>query len=224
MSSPSAKRQRSAKDVPYELLYWPGIPGRGEFMRLLFEESGAEYKDHAQLDAIATVKELRGLIGAVGGDNNPPICAPPVLRHGDLLINQTPNILLYLGQQLGLAPAFGDDSDGLYHINQLVLTALDGLCNEVHDTHHPIATSLYYEDQKDEAKRRATDYTTNRLPKFLGFFEDVLKAETSGEGPWLYGGSLTYADLVLFQVGSCSNPVVAVARHIASVRSEKSQG
>ena len=31
----------------YELLYWPGIPGRGEFIRLAFEAAGVSYKDVA---------------------------------------------------------------------------------------------------------------------------------------------------------------------------------
>jgi glutathione S-transferase len=177
------------------------MPGRGEHVRLLLEEAGVEYKDHAQLDAGGAVKQIRALTAEsdLGDDINPPVCAPPLLRHGDLLLNQTPNILLYLGPRLGLAPGFDDEHDGLYHVNQLALTALDGLSNEAHDTHHPIASSLYYEDQKEEAKRKAADYRANRLPKFLGFFERAVKSKASGEGPWLYGGKLTYADLVLFQ-------------------------
>lgn len=84
-------------------------------------------------------------------------------------------------------------------MNALALTALDGLCNETHDTHHPIAVGDYYEAQKVEAKKRAADYVKSRLPKFLGHFEKVLGGAASGRGEWLYGGRLTYADLVLFQ-------------------------
>jgi len=84
-------------------------------------------------------------------------------------------------------------------VNQLTLTALDGLSNEVHDVHHPVDTGLYYEDQKEEAKRKADGYLKNRLPKFLGYFERVLGGEASKGGEWLYGGRLTYADLVLFR-------------------------
>jgi glutathione S-transferase len=203
MSSPAAKRQKQSKEeYQYELIYWPGIPGRGEHARLLFEEAGAQYTDHA-IEPGPAMKLLRSLISEdnVGYDINPPVCAPPILKHGDLLINQTPNILLYLGPRLGLAPSLDDEDGGLYHVNQLALTALDGLSNEAHDTHHPVATGLYYEDQKEEAKRKAKEYTSNRLPKFLGYFERVLKGKASGTGPWLYGGKLTYADLVLFQVG-----------------------
>lgn len=203
----SAKRQKTAKDgVPYELVYWPGIPGRGEHIRLLLEEAGAAYTDKAlQPDEEGGgAKAVLALIDPshMGDDvGNPPILAPPVLRHGDLVLSQTPNILMYLAPRLGLAPSADDDDvDGIYRLNSLVLTALDGLSNEVHDCHHPIAVSLYYEDQKDEALRRSQDYVKNRLPKFLGYFERVLKSKASGEGPWLYGGRLTYADLVLFHV------------------------
>ena len=199
-----AKKPRSAKDVPYHLIYWPGIPGRGEHIRLALEEAGAEYTDTAHTQG--GMDEVMGYVdanAAADGDNgvNPPVFAPPILKHGDLVISQTPNILLYLGQRLGLAPRAPDeDEDGLYRVNELALTALDGLSNEPHDCHHPIASGLYYEDQKAESERRARDYVANRLPKFLGYFERVLAAKASGDGPWLYAGRLTYADLVLFQV------------------------
>lgn len=191
------------KDVPYELIYWPGIPGRGEFVRLALEEGGATYTDTAHIEK-GMDQVLAQIDGEnVGDDENPPPLAPPVLRHGDLLISQTPNILLYLGPRLGLVPsAEGEDGDpdALYRVNALVLTALDGLSNEVHDCHHPIASGLYYEDQKEESLRKSKDFIQNRLPKFLGYFERVIKGKASGDGPWLYGGRLTYADLVLFQV------------------------
>ena len=185
-------------EPPFELIYWPGLPGRGEFVRLLFEESGVPYKDIAKTpqEAVAAVK---GLIDPenCGDEFNPPILAPPALKHGDLLLNQTSNILMYLAPRLGLLPL---DSNGLFHLNQIVLTILDGLVNELHDTHHPVSVSAYYEDQKPEAKKRAKCFTEERLPKFLTYVQRVLKAPTSGKGPWLYGAKLSYADLVLFQV------------------------
>ena len=130
----------------YHLIYWPGMPGRGEHVRLLLEEAGADYTDTARGDGPfqEPPKEVLARIDPshLGDELNPPHLAPPMLKHGDLVINQTPNILLYLGPKLGLAPKPGDeDADGLYAINGLVLTALDGLSNECHDCHHPIATS-----------------------------------------------------------------------------------
>jgi glutathione S-transferase len=173
----------------YELYYWPEIQGRGEFVRLALEEAGAEYVDVA-----------RGR----GGDSKmfafmertrlqqPPF-APPFLKAGKLIIGQTANILLYLGRRHGLAPA---SEAGLLWTHQLELTIADFLV-EIHDTHHPIGSGLYYEDQKKEAKRRARDFLKNRVPKFLDYFETVLARNKTG---FLVGARLTTPDLSMFQI------------------------
>ena len=200
MSAPASKRQKtSSSSPPYELLYWPGIPGRGEHVRLCFEETGTPYTDVCNADK-ARMQELLSLISDknTGDLLNPPTLAPPFLRHGDVIISQTPNITLYLAPKLGLAGP-EEDENAIYRINELALTALDGLSNEAHDTHHPIAISAYYEEQKEEAKRKSKDYVANRIPKFLGYFERVLQGEASKGGEWLYGGQLTCADLVFWQ-------------------------
>ncbi|GJN78261.1 hypothetical protein PLIIFM63780_001754 [Purpureocillium lilacinum] len=200
MSAPQAKRVKTNDDAPYELIYWPGIPGRGELVRVLFEEAGVPYTDTAKTEGNKAAPLVLGYMdaGNTGDATNPPVFAPPVLKHGSLTINQVPNILLYLAPKLGLAGA-DSDGDGLFHLNEIVLTLLDGFVNEIHETHHPVATSLTYEEQKPEAKKRAKAFTDERLPKFLGYVQRVLDAKTSGDGPWLYGGKLAYADLVLFQ-------------------------
>ena len=174
----------------YELYYWPHIPGRGEFIRLALEEGGAAYVD------VARKPEVEG-----GG--RPPVqrvletadgrtpFAPPVLKAGKLLVSQTANILLYLGPRLRLAPK---EEAGRLFTNGLQMTIAD-LVVEAHDAHHPIAKSLYYEDQKAESLRRAENFRTLRLPKYLGYFERLL-----GGGRHLVGKSVTYADLSLFQV------------------------
>lgn len=197
MSQPEAKRQKT-DDGEYELIYWPGIPGRGEFIRLLFEDSGTPYKDTGKGDPSSAVSKVTSLTSSKGDAANPPVFAPPALRHGDdVLIHQTANIMMYLAPKVGLAPT---DLVALYHLNAIALTLLDGLSDEVHETHHPIATGQYYEDQKPEAKKRAKAFTEERLPKFLAYVQRVLDGEKSGEGPWLYGGECSYVDLVLFQV------------------------
>lgn len=200
MSEPQTKGAKTGNDAPYELIYWPGLPGRGEFTRLLFEEAGVPFTDHTK-SADKVIRWVQELIGPdhIGDETNPPIFAPPALKHGDLLVHQCPNILLYLAPRLGLAPTEGTE---IYHLNQIVLTLLDGFVAEMHETHHPIATSMYYQDQKVEAKKRSRAYIDERIPKFLTYVQRVLDAKTSGSGPWLYGDSLTYADLVLFQVRS----------------------
>ncbi|KAF7888118.1 uncharacterized protein EAF02_002659 [Botrytis sinoallii] len=181
--------------TPYELIYYTGVPGRGEHVRLILEEAGVQYKDTQSLSFDEARKNVVTWL-AGGGHGNPPYFAPPLFKHGDLIISQTPNILLYLGPKLGLA---GSRENDLYRVNALALTALDLLSNEVHDTHHPIATILPWEDQKEESKRRSKEWVQNRLPNVLAYWQRVLENEEQGPGPWLLGKIFRYADLVLFQ-------------------------
>lgn len=176
----------------YELYYWPEIQGRGEFVRLALEEAGADYVDVARREDGGLAALLRLLDGE---EVERPPFAPPFLRAGPHIIGQTANILLFLGHRLGLAPA---DEDGRLWAHQLQLTIAD-LVQEAHDTHHPISANYYYEEQKAEAKRRATDFLGRRAPKFLGYFERALARNTAGDRH-LVGANLTYPDLSLFQV------------------------
>jgi glutathione S-transferase len=179
----------------YELYYWPHIQGRGEFIRLALEEGGADYVDVArqpEQDGGGRPAVQRLLVKAA--DGRTPF-APPVLKAGKLLISQTANILLYLGPRLGLVSKA--EASRLW-AHQLQLTMADFVL-EAHDSHHPIAKSLYYEDQKPEALRRSDDFRKLRLPKFLGYFERVLDENPAGDRH-LVGKSLSYPDLSMFQV------------------------
>jgi len=179
----------------YELYYWPGIQGRGEFVRLALEEAGADYVDTALLPE-SKGGGVPALERFLSGDAVPrPPFAPPFLKAGRKLIAQTANILLYLGGPLKLAPR---DAEGRLWTNALQLTVAD-LVVEIHDTHHPISGGLYYEQQKPAARRRTTDFLANRLPKYLGYFERVLE-RNDARGPWLVGAHLTYPDLSLAQI------------------------
>lgn len=173
----------------YELFYWPGIQGRGEFIRLALEDAGASYADVARAPrgtaALEKFLESRAL-------KRLPF-APPFLKAGKLVIAQTANILFYLGPRLRLAPKSGPDR---LWVHQLQLTTADWLA-EVHDTHHPIGPGLYYEEQKRESKRRAADFLAQRLPKYLTYFDGVLRRNPGGT---LLGKSVCYADLSLFQM------------------------
>jgi glutathione S-transferase len=178
----------------YELYYWPSIQGRGEFARLALEEAGADYRDVAREGDRGMAAMMKLLDGRAAP--RPPF-APPFLKAGRLLIGQTANILLFLGPRHGLAPA---TEGGRLWTHQLQLTIAD-LVQEVHDTHHPIASGLYYRDQRKEARRRAADFRENRAPKFLDYFERVLARNRSGAG-FLVGARLSYADLSLFQIAA----------------------
>jgi glutathione S-transferase len=177
--------------MTYQLHYWPTIQGRGEFVRLALEEAGAAYVDVAREPEDDGGGE-EALMSDLAQGDHPPF-APPYLVDGDLVIGQTANILLHLGLRHRLAPKA---EGGRLWVNQLQLTIAD-LVAEAHDVHHPVGMGLYYEDQKDEAARRAKEFRTQRMKKYLGWFETVL--ERAPKGGWLTGEDLTYADLSLFQ-------------------------
>jgi glutathione S-transferase len=172
----------------YELYYWPGIQGRGEFVRLALEEAAADYVDVARgkRGTAAMMKMMEARSGT------PPF-APPFLKAGTLVIAQVANILLYLGARHGLAPKA---EAGRLWLHQLQLTVAD-LVVEVHDTHHPLGVTLYYEDQRGPAKKRTQEFWKARVPKYLGYFEQLLQ---EGGGAYLTGRRLTYVDLSLFQI------------------------
>jgi glutathione S-transferase len=180
--------------MTYELHYWPTIQGRGEFVRLALEAAGADYTDVARgkgkgRGVSATLRRM----GAA--DLAHPPFAPPFLVHGKHTIGQSAAILLYLGPRLGLV---GKTEAARIWTHQLQLTIADAVA-EVHETHHPIATSLYYEEQKSEAAQRARAFREQRIPKFLGWFNTVLARNPAGSS-WLVGARLSYADLSLFQL------------------------
>jgi glutathione S-transferase len=172
----------------YELYYWPSIQGRGEFIRLALEEAAADYVDVAR-GKRGTAAMMRMMEARSG---TPPF-APPFLKAGNLVIGQAANILLYLGARHGLAPKA---EAGRLWVHQLQLTVAD-LVVEVHDTHHPLGVTLYYEDQRGPAKKRSQEFWKERVPKYLGYFERLLK---NGGGAYLTGRRLTYVDLSLFQI------------------------
>lgn len=171
----------------YQLYYWTGIQGRGEFVRLALEDAGAAYTDVAREEGDGCMTPF------MHGEHAGAIpFAPPFLKAGRLVIAQVANILQYLGPPLGLVP---DSEARRIQAHQIELTITD-LVAEVHDSHHPVASSLYYEDQQAEARRRAKDLRETRLPKFLGHFELVMER---GGGRYALREH-SYVDLSLFQL------------------------
>ncbi len=171
----------------YELYYWPTIQGRGEYVRLALEDAHADYVDVARgKGGTATMMQMMQT-GAT------PSFAPPFLKAGKLVIGQTANILHYLGPRLDLAPKA---EAGQLWLHQLQLTIADFVV-EVHDTHHPIGVSLYFEQQRVPARKRTAEFWKERVPKYLGYFEGLLAAS---KGAWITGRKVSYVDLSLFQI------------------------
>ncbi len=175
-----------------QLYYWPMIQGRGEFVRLALEDAGARYVDVARAKGgMAAMQRF------LDGDEKGALpFAPPFVKVGRVIVSQTANILAFLAPALGLVP---DDEAQRAEVAQIQLTIAD-LVAEAHDAHHPIAASLYYEDQKAEAKRRTRSFVDQRVPKYLGALERVLERNRRSRGRWLVGRERTYADLSAFQV------------------------
>jgi len=200
-SSHNAKRVKI--DPVYELFYWPGMPGRGEFVRIALEAAGIPYTDVGNVKSRG-VKEVVAVIGDIPAapDGACAAFAPPALRILDsdepLLISQTPNILLYLGEHHA---SLGAQGNAKYRVNQYTLTALD-FTNEAHDSHHPLGPGDYYENQKPEAYRRSKEFREARIPKFFGHFEHQLaynSEHSGGDGKFFVGDKLTYADTTIWQ-------------------------
>jgi glutathione S-transferase len=181
--------------MAYQLYYHARIQGRGEFVRLALEEAGADYVDIGRMP-----EDLGGGQGAVlammgeAGGAQPPF-APPILKDGDYTISHTANILMYLGARTGLAPA---DEQARHWLHGLQLTITDFI-KDVHDTHHPVANSLFYEDQKDEAAAANEKFHELRVPKYFGYFEKVIASNPAKSG-WLVGDALSYGDLSIYHL------------------------
>ena len=180
--------------MTYQLHYWPGIQGRGEFVRLALEAAGAPYVDVARSD-----KPGQGLPALMHQLKSPSVTRPafacPLLVDGKRVVGQSAAILLYLGPRLGLVGK--SEADRLW-THQIQLTIADAV-DEAHDTHHPVGTSMYYEDQRQEAKTAAKGFRTQRIPKYLGWLETLLERNPKGH-KHLVGAKLCYADLSLFQL------------------------
>lgn len=173
----------AAVSTPYDLYYWPVLPGRGEVIRMILEDAGVAYRDVARDEGFAAITAVRE--GALG---EPRPYAPPVLKHGDLVLSQSAVIARYLGERHGLASS---DERGRLLTQQHFLGWSD-LMAETHETHHPIAVGLHYEEQRDAAKERAHHFLANRLGSWLDHFERIV---SHGEGHQV-PGVMTYADFM----------------------------
>lgn len=181
--------------MAYELYYWDGLQGRGEFVRLALEDAGAEYIDVAR-ESKTSGYGMDAMMKLLNSKSEPHIpFAPPFLKDGELIVPHVANILLYLGPKLNLAPK----DEGLRYVAHGLQLTIADFVTEVHDTHHPLATDLYFEDQKDAAKIRAKSFIEQRVPKFFGYFERVLKQNPHGDKQ-MVGDAVTYVDLSMFQL------------------------
>lgn len=180
--------------MTYDLYYWPMIPGRGEYPRLVLEAAEVPYRDIARLPE-SEGGGMAAMTAFLEGERGAFIpFAPPFLVDGDIVIAQAAEIAAYVGERHGLAPLTEPER---HFARSVSLTTAD-LVAEAHEVHHPVGVGLYYEDQKAEAVRRADGFRNERMPKFLGWYEQLLARNPDGDA-WLVGDRLSHADLGLFQ-------------------------
>jgi len=174
--------------VALTLIYWPSLPGRGEYVRLLLEALTLPYTDLARAEGAAAVVEARG-----AADPGPPAFAPPMLVDDGLQaprrIAQTSAILQYVDDTYG---PWGDRAVDRYDKLQVMLTLMD-VVSEAHDTHHPLDVGSAYEAQAEAAKARAAAFQQTRIPRWIAHFERIA---TAGDGEGLLGGR-SFVDLAL---------------------------
>ena len=163
----------------YHLYYWPGIQGRGEYVRLALEEAAAEYVDYALLPpqrgggVPAMMRYLEGR-----GIATPPF-APPFLRAGRQLSRRPPiSCCSSAAARTGAAQRSGATLGTPAAIDH------GGLRGGDPRHHHPLGGGLYFEQQKAAAKRRTREFLAQRIPKYLHYFETVA-ARNRTAGPWL---------------------------------------
>lgn len=167
-----------------QLYYWPTLPGRGDFIRLVLEDAGLAYEDVAR----RPTEEGGGAAAVLQMRKQATGFAPPYLSAETTTIAQVCAICDWLVER-------GDIPGGQRSLTlQLGLTVAD-LVSEVHDTHHPVSTTLTYEQQATEAARAGQLFCTKRLPMWLAYLQRL----HDGFGDEGLLGPFTWADIHVFQ-------------------------
>lgn len=185
-------------DDKWQLLYWPSHvngeimagAGRGEYLRVIFEEAGVEYEDVSAGLQEYFWDRL---------DLQPyPVLAPPVIRKGHFVLSQTSVCAKHLAIDFGLYPSDPADAS---HADQIVASVHEFVA-EGRMAFHPVQNTMSYNDQKEEAKPYIEAFQRDRMPRYMVFFERLLSANAA-RGEFFVGSSLTHVDLqvmVMLQV------------------------
>lgn len=183
----------------------PGFKGRAEFLRLILEDAGVtDYRvTNANLYGPTGLCDIfRGGADNVAAlDNAPfPLVFPPAIWHQppagreEVMINQTNACMVYLGSQLGYAPA--SDAERA-RMDCITGNALDCIASG-RLSFHPVEATGGYLTQKEEADRVSKVWAETKLPVWLQHFEKIAK-RTDGK-PLAGGTGLTCADFAVFHV------------------------
>ncbi|CAG2239709.1 glutathione S-transferase-like isoform X1 [Mytilus edulis] len=182
--------EEAGQTEEWELFYHHFLIGRSAYIRLIFEELGIPYKDmiKSKEDIMKYFYSKDKLAGF-------PVLFPPVIRKGDFQLGQTSVICKYLGEKYGLVPDNEQDKWRADMIN----TELHDYLAQGRLAFHGINPTASYFTQVEETKPYIERFAAERIPKYLSYFESVLKYNNGGKG-FLFGDKLTYVDLTLFWV------------------------
>lgn len=182
--------------VPTLFYYDFASKGRGEVLRLFFEEAGIAFIDHRwsfqERNHEFTLAE-RAQINPVG--------SVPYLEMNGKVLTQSYPILRYFARKLGKYD--GKTSEEQYLVDQFCDLALDWRTKFVDSA---------FIDTKDEGLHGnpdASPFATHKAfntVKYVQGIEGNL-AKTGHAGPFILGSDITYADLVIYQIWSDENKI-----------------
>ncbi len=140
----------------FQLYYWP-LPFRGCFVSYLFAYRNVPLAEIADYETIMDMKDLGP------GEQDVPFIGPPVLREleSGRALSQMPAIVLYASRELNLAP------DDPFDVAMCMKILMD--CNDV------LMEICRYNGSMMWEREEWVQFRSERLPRWLGLFEESLK-------------------------------------------------
>jgi glutathione S-transferase len=182
----------SADQQTWKLWYWPGIKGRGEYVRLAFEEAGVPYVDVGAAAAAAAAApdddpkqgfaRVRDAALSTDGRAHFPVRCPPAISRGGFWLCNTPCILAYLNGEFGWDPPTREEKAHVLQILEVILS------DAVQEGRLPFHPRSFYGSHKSPENFGAVcdpyleEYATKRMPKYLDFLEAALRRSSSSSG------------------------------------------
>ena len=99
-----------------------------------------------------------------------PLFAPPIIKKGDFVLNQTPTIMRYLGKEFGLFPKTKEHEA---HADSIMGFVTDFIAEGRLVFHARCFTESYY-TQIEETKGHIEWFKTSRLPSFIPHLENLI--------------------------------------------------
>ncbi|ETO26072.1 hypothetical protein RFI_11066 [Reticulomyxa filosa] len=160
----------------WELFYY-GITGRGEFVRILFAEAGVTFKESN--DVRGTESKNFVAFGGKPSELNFPAFAPPLVRHNKVYVSQTNTVVRYVATKLHLLPA--DELDQFYA--DVIMANIQDINSEFSNK-----SSAKPEEKEEWLKTRAANW--------LKLLSEPL-VHGGKEKEYYFGNKISYADLVV---------------------------